>query len=92
MNGTIVGYISVAFLIEALVEYLVVDYLGDRAKYAAALIGVGLAVGFRLDLVQELVGLEARVPYLGNVLTGLVLGRGSNFVNDFTDQFLRPSE
>ena len=48
--------------------------------YVSALAGVGLALAYRLDLPAVVFGFEAST--LGVVLTGLVIGRGANFVND----------
>lgn len=56
-------------------------------KYWASLalgimLSVLVAVNWNLDLFQ-LVGLPAgRIPFVGAVLTGLILSRGSNVIND----------
>ncbi|MBD3268506.1 hypothetical protein GF373_17700 [bacterium] len=83
--GQFGSYLLVAFVIEALIEFLVANYLGKYAKYAAAGLGVVLAIGFGLDIFNEFLNLQSTIPYLGSILTGAVLGRGSNFVNDFFD-------
>jgi hypothetical protein len=31
------------------------------------------------------------VPFVGEVATGLLIGRGSNFVNDFIERWVRPT-
>lgn len=91
MTGdTVLVYSAIALLTEALVEYFLADWAGKHAKYVALVLGILLAVNFQLDLFNEFLGLESMIPYMGNVATGLVLGRGSNFINDFADQFLRP--
>lgn len=86
---SLISYVAVAFVVEALVEYFIAEWAGDKAKYAAAAVGVLLAVGFRMDLFRAFLGLGSTIPYLGSVITGLVMGRGANFVNDFTDEYLR---
>jgi hypothetical protein len=59
-------------------------------QYWASL-GVGLAVGlivainYNID-VFTLVGLEGKVPIIGAILTGLIISRGSNIVNDVVDR------
>jgi len=58
-------------------------------RYSAAIVGVGLCLVYAMDLLA-LVGLTARAPYVGEVLTGLLIGRGANFVNDFVERWVRP--
>ncbi len=66
-------------------------------RYWTAL-GVSIALGLVVSLNYEidvftLVGLEGRVPFIGGVLTGLIISRGSNIVNDVVDRLnsWRPS-
>lgn len=47
-----------------------------------AILGIILAVAARLDAFN-LVGIDFAIPYLGQVLTGLVISKGSNYVYDF---------
>ena len=56
-------------------------------RYVAALVGVGLCWAYRADLLA-LVGLDARFSLIGYLVTGLLLGRGANFINDFADRWL----
>jgi hypothetical protein len=59
--------------------------LGDL-RYVAALLGVGLCLAYRLDLLLA-AGLEAQAPVVGFVLTGVGIGRGSSFLHQFVEQF-----
>lgn len=71
----------VAFLTESLVEWFLGTWLeGPMLKYAAAAVAVVLSVGFGLDFFKE-VGLLSDIPYLGSVLTGLVVSRGSEYLH-----------
>jgi hypothetical protein len=59
-------------------------------KYWGALalslvLGVLVAYTFDIDLFK-VVGLEARIPFVGGVLTGLIMSRGSNIVNDVLER------
>jgi hypothetical protein len=74
-----------AVLIEAIVEYFVVGALGERTyliRYVAALIGIILCLVYNADLFRA-AGILSTVPFVGNVLTGLIVSRGSNYLNDF---------
>lgn len=80
--------IAVAILIEGLVEYgkTIANTFTDGEKRTALiqvitiLIGVGLAFAFDADMFVPL-GLTVN-HYIGMVLTGIVMSRGSNYVSD----------
>lgn len=85
----LVIFLMLAFLAESFTEYIFGEFLeGDRVKYVALLAGVLLAVGFQVDIFAEYFGLVSSVPYLGIVLTGMLLGRGANYLHDFAREYL----
>lgn len=57
-------------------------------RYAAAIIGMILAVIYRVDLLA-MIGLTPLYPIVGYIITGLIVGRGSNFLHDFADRWLQ---
>lgn len=67
-----------AVLVEAIVEYLGTPIPSQLKPYVAAVLAVAVCIAYRADLPAAL-GL-ARVDYVGSVLTGLVIGRGSNYL------------
>ena len=85
--------VVVAVLIEAVWEALkpvfgkLVDKLQERGvpidRIASLVIALAvcLGIGARVDLFA-LLGLTLCIPYLGLVLTAVILARGSNFVHD----------
>ena len=93
-----------AFLAEGLTEYAFRPILNGLTKtdegktgepkplwlrYAAMLTGIALALAFQADLFAA-VGLPAFNPYFGYCLTGIVAGRGSNYVHDLIDTWRSP--
>lgn len=85
---TIAVIIAVAILIEGLVEYgkSIADMLygGDRKTAVTQLvtIGVGIALAFAFGANMFVpLGLTVN-SYIGMVLTGIVMSRGSNYVSD----------
>lgn len=86
MNVAII--IAVAILIEGLVEYgkNIADmfYGGDKktavTQIITIIVGVALAYAFNADMFIPL-GLTVN-HYIGMVLTGIVMSRGSNYVSD----------
>ena len=59
-------------------------------RYIAAFVGVLLCIAYRADLLA-IVGLASPVPWTGPILTGLLIGRGANFVHDFASRWLSPA-
>lgn len=86
--------LALAFLSESLTEYFFGDLLSalgiptSYLKYIAALVGVALALLYGLDALRDFFSLSARLPLVGEVLTGLILGRGANYVHDFYRQYI----
>ncbi len=76
-------FMVAAILIESVVHALsLVEERKFNWKFITAIVlGLGVALVFALDLFAFL-GLEARLPYVGEALTGIVLSRGSNYVAD----------
>lgn len=50
----------------------------------STIVGIVLAVGARVDILST-VGVPLTIPYLGEVITGFILSRGSNFVHDLLE-------
>ena len=84
--------LAFAFLCESLTEYLFADLLAAFGldarylKYVASVVGVALCLAYNIDALSDL-GLGPRLPYVGQVLTGIMLGRGANYVHDFYTRF-----
>lgn len=56
-------------------KYLTMDNAG------AIIVGLVIAFTTNLDILS-IVGIESEIPYIGVVLTGILLSRGSNFIHD----------
>lgn len=89
---TVAVIIAVAILIEGLVEYgkniAEMFYGGDKKTAITQLvtiaIGIALAFAFNANMFVPL-GLTVN-SYVGMVLTGIVMSRGSNYVSDLISQ------
>lgn len=78
----IASIVVLSLLIEAITEYLLPPF-PDQWKwtktYLAAAFAVIVCLAYDADLPAAL-GLPS-VPYVGSILTGLILGRGANFLS-----------
>ena len=86
--------LALAFLVETMVEYLfgeIVNHVPKLAPYkwllmyVAAAFGVGVALFYRVDLLALIIQQEATI--VGMVITGLAIGRGSNYLHQFISKF-----
>jgi hypothetical protein len=76
-----------AVLVEAVVSF--VDNIQAKEKewkyWFSLVVGLGVAilvaVNYNVD-VFEIVGFEGELPYVGAVLTAVILARGANYVAD----------
>lgn len=80
----IIGILLLATLIEGLITYL----FGENAKearpylrYVSLLLGVVVAVAYQID-IPGMAGLVAINAYVNFVISGLIIGRGANYIND----------
>lgn len=74
----------VTVIIEALITYGKTIVREKKLQWQVLLsmaLGVVCAFGFGIDLFA-VAGIEAKIPYLGIVLTGILLSRGSNYIFD----------
>lgn len=82
----IAGILLLATLIEGLITYIFGKTEEGAAprpwlKYVSLVLGIGAAVAYKVDLLA-MAGMVSVYPYVGYVISGLILGRGANYVND----------
>lgn len=79
-----------AVLVEGLVEYLFANgKLEAYLHYIALALGIVLAVAYKVDILSDLFGLTTTIPFVGSVVSGVIIGRGSNYVNDIISKLVR---
>lgn len=77
-------FITTAILIEAVWENLKMVWKKGKFnvnKIGALLVSILICVLVGIDLFS-LLGLTMSVPYVGSVLTGILMSRGANFIHD----------
>ena len=65
----------------------VLDWKGLALRYVSVLLGVALCIIYRVDLLLYF-NLIPPWPWVGSLITGLLIGRGANFVHDFATRWL----
>ena len=99
--GVLLVIFGLAFLVESLVEYLVgtpFDMIPALKPYKWTLMYISMGVGiagalvYRFDvlaLLAQYVKVEINTNIFGVVLTGMMIGRGANYVHDFVMKFFK---
>lgn len=76
--------VIIAILVESMWENLKMLY--DKSKINVNMIGsliLGMLVCVLAQIdIFEIVGINLIVPVIGSLLTGIIVSRGANFVND----------
>jgi hypothetical protein len=57
-------------------------------RYVSAGVGMLLCVAYRADLLA-LAGLTTNMPVVGSLITGIVVGRGANYLHDLVSQWAK---
>lgn len=94
---TIVLILILAITVEALIQYVktIIKMLEDKqyktfaTQLAAILLAVFICFAAGVDL-YALVGVCFAIPWLGVLLTGIVISRGSNYTSDFIKRLQNP--
>lgn len=80
--------ILMSVVVEGVITYIKEWFVDGKFKWQqllAVALGVTVAIGYNADLFA-LFGLASTIPYLGSVLTGVLIARGSNYVFDLIAQ------
>lgn len=76
--------VVVAIISESVWETLKMTWQDGKVKVdrvGALVVSMLIVFGTRLDMLS-LLGIETVIPFLGIILTGILISRGSNFIHD----------
>lgn len=88
--GTLGTVFLFAALNEALIEYLFgsIQNLRPYLPTIALMTGVVLSFLYNIDIFNIFLGINSEHLIINHLLSGFVISRGSNFVNDFARKVL----
>jgi hypothetical protein len=100
--GVLAIILLMAALVESLTEYLfgtLADHVPTMTPYkwaliyVAAIIGVAGAWVYKFDLfylLSNYLAVPIALTWYGVTMTGLVIGRGANFLHDLVSKYFKP--
>lgn len=84
MESKMFSIVTFAILIEAIITYINEFYAQGTLCWQmifSLILGITVAVTYKLDLPSYF-NLKSEIPYVGCILTGILLSRGSNYLFD----------
>ena len=84
MEKTTFGIVAFSILIESLITYYKEFFTGGNVPWeivVSLILGEIVAIAYNLDLPAYF-NLNSKIPYVGCILTGILISRGSNYVFD----------
>ena len=88
MNQDISKMIMTALLVEGIITYFNEFFISGHTPWQMILslvLGIIIAMAYKLDLPKYL-GLQSNISYVGSVLTGILISRGSNYLYDLINK------
>ena len=80
----ITAILIMAVLVEAVVTYIKTWVVDKQLKWPMLLstvLSVAVCLAYGLD-IPSAVGVSSGVPFVGTVITGVLIARGRNYIND----------
>lgn len=74
---------ALAILVEGILEHFGRPIPSEAKPWFSTALAVGLCIAYAADLLA-LLGLVSAYSLIGYILTGIIVGRGSNFIHDFS--------
>lgn len=84
MENKIVQIMTFAILTESLITYFKEFFAYGDFSFSmlfSVILGIVIAIACKIDLLEQ-INLKSSVPYLGSLLTGILISRGSNYIYD----------
>ena len=84
MNNKFSEIISLSILIESIISYFkefFVDGNFPLSMLLSLVLGITIAIAYEIDLPKSL-GINSKLLFIGNILTGIIISRGSNYIYD----------
>ena len=84
MNDNMIKIMSLSVIVESLITYFKEFFVYGCFSISmifSIIFGISIAIIYKLDL-HECFNLKSTVTYVGNILTGLLISKESNYIYD----------
>ena len=91
MENKIASIMPLAIIIEATITYINQFFVDGEFCWEMLLsivLGILISIAYEIDIPKYL-NLHSRIPYLSNILTGILISRGSNYIYDLITKIIQ---
>ena len=81
LENKIASIMPLAIIIEATITYINQFLVNGELcweMFLSIILGIFISISYEIDIPKYL-NLNSRIPYLSNILTGILISRGSNY-------------
>lgn len=90
LQNKIIPIISLSIITEAIITYINQFFVGREfcsEMLLSVALGIVISVAYDVDIPKSL-DFRSNIPYIGNILTGILISRGSNYIYDLMSKLL----
>lgn len=91
MENKITSIMPLAIIVEATITYINQFFVDGEFCYEmflSTIFGIVISIAYEIDIPKYL-NLHSRIPYLSNILTGILISRGSNYIYDLMAKIIQ---
>lgn len=91
LENKIASIMPLAIIIEATITYINQFFVNGEfcpEMFLSIILGVLISIAYEIDIPKYL-NLHSRIPYLSNILTGILISRGSNYIYDLMTKIIQ---
>lgn len=84
MKQDVSKMVIITVLVEGIITYFNEFFVSGNAPWqmiVSLVLGIVVAIAYKFDLPRYL-NMESNIPYVGCILTGILISRGSNYIYD----------
>ena len=84
MKQDVSKMVMITVLVEGIITYFNKFFVSGSAPWQmifSLVLGIVVAIAYKFDLPRYL-NMESNIPYVGCILTGILISRGSNYIYD----------
>lgn len=91
MENKITSIMPLAIAVEATITYINQFFVDGKFCWEMLLsivLGILISIAYEIDIPKYL-NLHSRIPYLSNILTGILISRNSNYIYDLITKIIQ---
>ena len=91
LENKIASIIPLAIIVEATITYINQFFVNGEfcwEMFLSIVLSILISIAYEIDIPKYL-NLHSQIPYLSNILTGILISRGSNYIYDLMSKIIK---